>query len=1026
MRITFQHTDTNQTIERQKASQRESSGMKTGTDNGYGYMLDISGSSANHEVYQEQGKTTEDVMMEAGRQNVDLTRDYMTVMSNSMSEEDFAKLQENGYQVGSTEVETAVTIVDKIKASMLEAGVSVSGYTDTLDMDTLTEITGDAGLAKQLSDAFSQEGVPLTEETAREAVEALKEAEALKEPSEDATKYMVLHDKEPVIEHYYTAQYSSAGDHGRQGRGYYQDANGYLTKMADDVNWESLQPQIERVLEEAGYSDVPGAEESARWLISAGIPLTGDTLSSYMELQKVSLPADQEALLSAMATAVSDGKSPRQANLTGAKSLWDQAYEIWDRVRNLSDAAADVAAATKGRLTLNALEAAQRLLDSGYQNVTQENAAARRQLEEVRLQMTIAANRELLKSGFSIETTELEQVIEALRDVEQNYNRILFGGGTPEETASRSQLYSETVSTVSDIPHMPLAAVGKVVSTEKRDFNLHEVKESGEALAASYKKANETYETFQTAPRADLGDSMKKAFRNVDDLLAEMGLEPTDANRRAVRILGYNHLEITEENLMTVKAADEELRNVVKKCTPAAALEMIREGKNPLTMTVAELDDYLNERQQNPEQEQEKFSKYLYKLEQKKEITQEEKESCIGIFRLLRQVEKSDGAVIGSLLNQGADLSFKNLLTFLRTGKAKGIDTVVDDQLGTLQEVRETGNRIDSQIESAFSGKEKETEYYIRLGHEAYSGLDGDKVAQIGPDEEMGLEEFTEQLRETEEDEKLNAAYIREQAEYLRTIRPEKQTVDMLHMLEEPVTPEHVQAMNEYIRDSAKAFTKIRKEADKQEGGETDRFAQSIARLEDQFNNVEEAFAAYRALTETQEQILEKAMYESEGITSLDMRELGLVYKQVSFTAKLADTEKYDIPVITEDSVMALHVEIVHSGENKGTIEASMDTEQYGKISVKLQLAEGVVKGFFIGSQEKGTEKLETIRQQAQDSLSQMGFDAENMHVGIRKNLRTGYVPGEQKQAGQPASTGTLYRAAKAVIIAIHREIERG
>lgn len=113
MRITFQHTDTNQTIERQKASQRESSGMKTGTDNGYGYMLDISGSSANHEVYQEQGKTTEDVMMEAGRQNVDLTRDYMTVMSNSMSEEDFAKLQENGYQVGSTEVETAVTIVDR-------------------------------------------------------------------------------------------------------------------------------------------------------------------------------------------------------------------------------------------------------------------------------------------------------------------------------------------------------------------------------------------------------------------------------------------------------------------------------------------------------------------------------------------------------------------------------------------------------------------------------------------------------------------------------------------------------------------------------------------------------------------------------------------------------------------------------------------------------------------------------------------------------------------------------------------------
>ncbi len=106
-----------------------------------------------------------------------------------------------------------------------------------------------------------------------------------------------------------------------------------------------------------------------------------------------------------------------------------------------------------------------------------------------------------------------------------------------------------------------------------------------------------------------------------------MGLEATDANRRAVRILGYNHLEITQENIMTVKTADQALRNVVKKLTPAAAVDLIREDKNPLTMTVAELDDYLTDRGQDFSQEQEKFSKYLYKLEQKKEITQEEKES---------------------------------------------------------------------------------------------------------------------------------------------------------------------------------------------------------------------------------------------------------------------------------------------------------------------------------------------------------------------------------------------------------------
>ncbi len=1025
MRITFQNTDRNQVMDAQEVSRRESAASKAGTEQGYGYMLDISGSSAENQVYQEQGKTVEEVMAEASLQNVDLTSDYMTVMSNSMSEEDFAKLQENGYQVGSTQVDEAVTIVDNIKASLLEAGVSISGFTDTLDMDTLTEITGDAALAKELSDAFLEKGVPLTEETARKAMEALDEARTLQTPGDDTLKYMVLHEKEPVVEDLYRSRYSSAGDNSRQGRGYYQDENGYLAKRADHINWENLQPQIDHIIEEAGLSDQEGAQEGARWLISSGIPLTQETLTSYMELKQIALPMDDKALLSAMATAVSDGKSPARADLTGADSLWDQAYRIWDTVRNLSGEAADLAAAGEKDLTIASLDAAQKLIENGYQNVTEENAAARRQLEEIRLQMTVAANRELLKSGFAIETAKIEQVIEALRDVEQNYQRILFGGSTQEETLARSQLYEETRQTAQKIPQMPLAAVGKV-SITKTDFTLTQVKESGEALAASYKKANESYETFQTAPRRDMGDSIAKAFRNTETLLEELGLEATDANKRAVRILGYNSLEITEENIMTVKEADQALRNVVKKLTPAATMEMIREEKNPLTMTVQELDDYLNERQQDPAREQEKFSKYLYKLEQKKEITKEEKDSYIGIYRLLRQVEKSDGAVIGSLLHQGASLSFKNLLTFVRTGKAKGIDTIVDDSVGTLQDVREKGETIDRQIESAFSMDETKDSYYIRMGHEVYDGLDGDKVAQIAPDETMELEAFAERLRETQESEEIKESYLREQTEIIRQTRPHGDTTRMLRFLDEPATPENIQAMNQYRADSAGAVKRVRKEAGRDGNGIDSRFADSISRLEEKFISRQEAGDAYRKFTETEKELLEEAMYESDEITYPDMRQLGLMYKQVSFTAKLADTERYDIPVITEDSVLALHVQIIHGEEDKGTAEISMETEQFGKVFIRLQLTGKTVKGFFLGSSEDGREKLEAIRDRAQKALSGAGFEGDDMYVGIRRDLHTGFTAREEQEAENPVSTRELYSAAKAVVIAVRGEIERG
>ena len=41
------------------------------------------------------------------------------------------------------------------------------------------------------------------------------------------------------------------------------------------------------------------------------------------------------------------------------------------------------------------------------------------------------------------------------------------------------------------------------------------VHKAGMELKSSFEKAGQQYETLMTAPRADLGDSIQKAFRNV-------------------------------------------------------------------------------------------------------------------------------------------------------------------------------------------------------------------------------------------------------------------------------------------------------------------------------------------------------------------------------------------------------------------------------------------------------------------------------------------------------------------------------
>ena len=82
---------------------------------------------------------------------VALQRDFMTVMSNSMSASDFQKMKEEGYDISSMEPEQAVTILDKIKTVLAQAGTHIQGYNDNLSVEQITEITGNSGYAETIA-----------------------------------------------------------------------------------------------------------------------------------------------------------------------------------------------------------------------------------------------------------------------------------------------------------------------------------------------------------------------------------------------------------------------------------------------------------------------------------------------------------------------------------------------------------------------------------------------------------------------------------------------------------------------------------------------------------------------------------------------------------------------------------------------------------------------------------------------------------------------------------------------------------
>lgn len=1016
MKINLDTNNTNQNVDKVATTTYRDTQTQKSSQSGV-YALDISGTVMDNKAYKGQGKTAEDVMQEAGQIDTAVQRDYMTVMSNSMSAQDFGQMMKDGYQVGDMEIEEVVTIVDKIKAELIKGGAQVAGYTDQIDADTLEKITGSEVFAKELCQQFAAHDIPVTEENVRNAVEAYHKAEELSQMTDGAVKYMVENQMEPTIDNLYLAQHSSTADGSRQGKGYYecfsqQGYGGYYAKKAEDFHWQQLYPQMEAVIQKAGLEVNEETMEDAKWLIEKGIPLTSDAVRKFNQLDSLTLPQDEKQILSAIASAIADGKAAGGANLADDRSNLEKAVEYTERFEQITEEAVDKAVSEGEPLTLQNLEAAQKQIvgntsglekdktqepkNSGMAAQTagaMENPAvisARRQLEEIRFMMTVEANLRLMKNGFVIDTSELEQLVNALKQMEAQHKQFMFGDGDAAAVSEKSAIYAETQRKVDEIPYMPIDVAGRFKVTDE-DFTLNQVHIEGSALRNKYDEAREKYETLMTAPSKEMGDSIRKAFRNVDDILEDMKLETTDENRRAVRILSYNRMELSAENIQAVKESDTELRSVIEKMTPAVVLQTIRDGKNLLEMTVPELNDYLDSMEYHKEQEVEKYSRFLYKLDKNKEIDAQERSAYIGIYRMFRQLEKTDDAAVGMILNTGAEFSFKNLLSAVRSNKKAGMDFTVDDAFAGI-EAAAKGVSISAQINAGFNRTYQD-------------------IARAAAD------------RMAKQDASTEADYQNDRVqEYRQLNEVEDSVINELLDNKQPVTANNLLAADMLMNRSGALYKKLNeytKSADK------DKVKDALSHVQEAMTDKDSLQEAYGEMQEIYEEVLEEAQYDPE-ITYIDLKAIQSCKKQLTLAGNLAQEENYQIPVEIHGEMTAIHLRVLHDEKEGGKVKAAFSTEAYGKVAAQFSIRNNKITGYIACSTAEGTaglqeraENLRTGLEKQVSSLIQKELELDNISIIHGSDLDlNAFTAGEQSN-GASVKTADLYQIAKAFITTV-------
>lgn len=965
-----------------------------------GFALDISGTVTDNSAYTGHGRTAEEIMLAAGQDDITARRNYMAVMSNSMSDEDFAKLQKEGFHPGSTDIETVVTIVDHIKAALVKGGTQVIGYTDTISQDALKELAGSEAFAKELEKQFREHDIPVTEENIAAVTEAWKLLTDTQPMTDGSIKYMLENRLAPTPENLYTAGYSAVTDSSRQGKGYYAagEVAGYYARKPEEVDFEKLLPQVINLIEEAGYTADEENLADAKWLVETGIPLTADSFSSLKDIKGLQFPLTAEDFLEKAADAISEGTNPSRMNLSRQETIYEQAVRISEQVAELENEAADIIAARNIPFTLkNLISAAHEFLKGAGSFSEQEEIPAdirgRRLLEEVRLSMTVEANLKLLRRGFQIETASLENLVERLKEAETDYNKALMKEPDGTQANQKRSLFGETLDVVRGIKSSPIAILSRISPSD----TLREVHAAGKNQAAAFEKAGEKYEELMTAPRRDMGDSFQKAFRNVDDILSDMDLALTNENRRAVRILGYNGAEITEENITQIRRMDEMLTSVVKELKPGRVLNMIREGVNPLTMSIDELSQYLQE-QESPADEMESYSKFLYKLEKQNGISEDERSAYIGIYRLMHQIEKTDDAAVGAIWQTGVGFTMENLLSAVRSSRHKHMDYSVSDDFGGISG-KDTGiESITAQIAKGFSMTEP-------VNREVLQELL----------ENAGNEEALEEL-DRMESEQLRA-----------TVKEEDAVIRQLTDYEQPITAEHLLFASQMIKSPAEVWKQLAgiRTKNQENSGTPDRAhaeegSHNLADMGEEIlkslEGKEQAKSGYHDFCETIQTMITEESY-MENRQALDVKAMSTLYKQMSFLGSMAREENYEIPARIGDTLTSINLKIIHNSELESKAAISLETETLGKVAAEFKMSGGKLEGLCICSSEEGTAFLKEGKELLENKLSEENIPAGEIYFAESKTLNLTEFSLKQSHGRQEgADAGILYKSARAFI----------
>lgn len=926
---------------------------------------------------------------------------------NTMSKEEAKEFIESPYDIEKVSIE----VISRFLSNKGKSNKTVSK--EDIEKELKKYVSEETEAIKISIKALIEKDLPVTRKNIDSLVLIQEKLEAVKNMDDKAIEQVVKKKLPHTLNNLYASIFSSGKEKKiKENMIPYEDVG--LVEIGEH---EFSKDEIINLLKHQEIDTDENHIEAAKFLIKHNIEVNKENLEAVLSLKNEIKNIDRNLVLDKAAQLLKENHNPGKVELMsyfGKKENFLNEKEINKLVRDVKVIDEEVLKRImRKNLPINLRNLQRELEDSGEENevIKESNienepnyVTAKRQLEEVRLKMTLEAALRL-NQKIKINTIPLKELVEELKALEKEYyGEALIRSGAKDSKENVEQL-EELYRKLDVVSKSSQSVLPKVIKNETPFI----VDDLYRVLLAS-KDVTLKYEQMETKVEPKLGDDISKIENQLESLLNTQAIEPTKDNIRCSRILVQNNIEVNEDNILHLKLLDEKVEFVSKNLHPIIAANMIKEGFRPDYILIDNVIAYIKGFDEVLGKEsKEQFSQFILRLNEESVLTSEEREGMIGIYRMLHTIEKSNGKVIGWLMKNNMSVTLNNLMEgakyLARNDKNKQeVDILIDDGFGLTDKINYHEKSIKTQLEKAFGEKSNNISKSVEMKIDHYEMILDAFMRTASPEKllqwinknsnlyETDLETiYTEYIKKDfnkEEPEEVASSIKKEEIiEFLRSLQNLKkikqETLVFMEKNRIPMNIKNLQIVSSMLEnpfefgESIEKFNDILKQTNLEEN--LHKIIREINKELKEGREVEEVLDVFKEkVKEIKQALLESSSEYKQNSWKMgtDIEKMVDIQKQVQKQNNI-----FQIPVLINGKATNMNVYLLKEGNKKNIIQkdeisafVSIETENMGVVRFIIHMDEKNVDFKISGENKEITDYLKSKEYIFKSSIENIGY----------------------------------------------------